>query len=325
MKTVKIGIVGAGRIAGDHVKAFKAIENVNFCGVVGRTPNKVQAFAMQHNIKQYSSIYDLWTACQPDIIIICVNTQLLSTVMEDILKYDWLPFMEKPAGYNYTDAKLLNRLLGNRKAYVGLNRRCLSATLKVLETLEKDTGPRAITVRDQQNISAFLTIPGKEKTEALNLMYANSIHLIDYFRIFGRSPISRIHTFEPFDPDRTVSYSAYLDYENGDTGHYYCQWQGPGGWSAQVNTRDQFCELKPLETAKRMVNGSRSFEDLEISANDTLHKPGFFKQASAIVSTISSDNSDLLALSEQLSFENALQSMELISRIYGGYEFNPSS
>ena len=69
--------------------------------------------------------------------------------------------------------------------FVGLNRRCLSSTQAVLADLADDPGPRFIHVQDQQSLDVARQI-GHAEPVVRNWMYANSIHLVDYLRAFGR-------------------------------------------------------------------------------------------------------------------------------------------
>jgi len=320
---LKCAIIGAGRIAHEHLRVFSAIETVEVVGLVGRTKKTAETLAGEFNIPVFNSLTSLWQATAPDLIVICVNTPLLSQVIADVVNYPWTILMEKPPGINLTDTLHIHELIGNHQAYVAFNRRYLGATRQVSAALKNDdAGPRFITITDHQSISEFLKIQGKERIEAYNLMYANSIHLIDYFYSFARSEISAVHPLTTFDPETTLCHIAHLTYANGDQGLYYCFWQGAGGWSVRVNTARGCYMMSPLEKASFQEAGKRSPITFPSLAEDDDFKPGFLAQARAIVAEITGETTsiDSHPFPPAVPFAEAERTVQLVHDIYAGYE-----
>ena len=73
--------------------------------------------------------------------------------------------------------------LNNSKVYVALNRRFYSSTKAVMRKLDNYQEQRLITVLDQEDTKKA-ELMKRPKKVIENWMYANSIHLIDYFHIF---------------------------------------------------------------------------------------------------------------------------------------------
>ena len=95
--------------------------------------------------------------------------------------------IEKPVGHNFGEAIFIDKLCTDYgvDAYVGLNRRFYSSTMALQKILRGINGKRVVTVLDQED-AELATLSGRPKKVVDNWMYANSIHLIDYFQQFCR-------------------------------------------------------------------------------------------------------------------------------------------
>ena len=108
----------------------------------------------------------------------------------------------KPAGYNIADAKEIKEAADRKKrnVFVALNRRFYSATQVVREELSSiNDNFRFIKVQEQQDQKVALA-SGQPKDVVDYWMYANSIHLIDYFRILGRGKVIKVDRIIPWNP-----------------------------------------------------------------------------------------------------------------------------
>src|SRR5690606_34530808 len=146
--------------------------------------------------------------------------------------FEWLIFLEKPAGYRMDVAREIRDVLrrNGRRAFVGLNRRHYDATLKARSLLSKTSGPRHILVFDQQKMAAARRI-GHPEDVVRHFMYANSIHTIDYLRMFGRGTIDRVVRDREWEGEATFVHGATVYFSSGDIGRYEAVWQGPGPWA----------------------------------------------------------------------------------------------
>ena len=61
-------------------------------------------------------------------------------------------------------------------------------------------------------------------------MYANSIHVVDYLRVFGRGKITSVTPVFAWDPKTSHVVVAKIEFDSGDIGLYEGVWKGPGPW-----------------------------------------------------------------------------------------------
>ena len=78
-------------------------------------------------------------------------------------------------------------------------------------------------------------------------MYANSIHVIDYFRIFGRGKITNVKTKSIKISKNQKIVNSEIKFSSGDLGIYKCFWNLNAPWAVSILYKDQRFELKPLE------------------------------------------------------------------------------
>jgi hypothetical protein len=141
-------------------------------------------------------------------------------------------------------------------------------------------------------------------------MYANSIHLIDYLRLFGRGKIIRVIPICPWTPNAPSMVVSKIEFSSGDVGIYEGVWNGPGPWAVTVVTPVERLEMRPLEQISIQLRGERTVFPLAISSDDSEFKPGLRQQALDV----------LLALDGQVSpiptLEDAFLSMQLVCDIF---------
>lgn len=312
-KKCAVSFIGAGYMTSEHLKAFKDISNVEVRGIFSRTRSRAQALSHKSGIKAVcDSIAELYERTRADLVVISVPELSVREVCLEAFKFQWTLLIEKPAGYDLVDAeKILNeaKRLG-RQAYVALNRRQHSSTYLTLEEMNQCKGSRLIHVYDQEDqIAARLA--GQPEQVVKNLMYANSIHLIDFFNIFGRGNILSVTPVIQWNPDKPQFVMAKLTYDSGDVGIYEAVWNAPGPWAVTVTTQEKRWELRPLEQAMGQPYGSRKLDPITMHEWDHLFKPGLRLQAEEAVKATMGQPSKLANL------DDAMKSMKLVQAIYG--------
>jgi hypothetical protein len=141
-------------------------------------------------------------------------------------------------------------------------------------------------------------------------MYANSIHVVDYFRVFGRGKVVSVEPVIPWNPARPGVVVAKLVFDSGDLGLYEGIWDGPGPWSTTVSTRTQRLEMRPLEQLGVQRRGERRLEPEVAHERDAAFKAGFRLQAENAVAETLGRSADLPTLRE------GIESMRLVERIF---------
>jgi hypothetical protein len=144
-----------------------------------------------------------------------------------------------------------------------------------------------------------------------NLMFFSSIHVIDYFRVFGRGMIESVRPVFSWNSSRPWLVSSAVQFQSGDTGLYQALWDGPGPWAVAINSPEVRWEMKPLEHATYQVAGERRAVETEPGVYDQRFKPGFRLQAEQVIEAM------LGRPSEAPTLDDAVETMRLISTIYG--------
>lgn len=309
----RVAIIGAGRMATEHTRALSAIEGVQLAGVCSRTRRRAEDLAAAHGVACVcDSIEELRETTDADLVVVAVPELETRQVAERCFEYEWTCLIEKPAGYDLQDAEAIAGSARDsaRRAFVALNRRHYSSTRAVLQDLEADPGPRIIQVQDQEDPAAAAKA-GRPRAVVDNWMFANSIHLIDYFAVFGRGSIVDVDPVVRWDPRDPSIVAARIVFDSGDIGLYQAVWNRPGPWSVSVTTPSRYWEMRPLEQATMQSYGQRRSEPAPIHEWDTDFKPGFRRQAEYAVRAARGE-----IVPELPTLEDALTSMRLVQAVY---------
>lgn len=306
----KIAIIGAGYTAREHIKAFADVAGASIVGIHSRTRSRAEALAAEYNIKRVcSSVGELYEQTRADLVVVTVVELSMNTVSQACFEFPWTALLEKPAGYNLADAVEIEVAARekNRSVFVALNRRFYSSTRAALGGLTDE--PRFIKVQDQEDQMAALAA-GQPELVVKNWMYANSIHMIDYLRMFGRGTIQQVETQFPWRNKEPHVMHATMKFSSGDTGVYEGVWNMPGPWAVTVATHSKRWELRPMEQAHFQNKGERKLHPVDIHEWDKKFKPGFRLQAEMAVKAA------LGMPSQSVTLGDSLETMRLIHSIF---------
>lgn len=309
-----IAFIGAGNMTSEHIKAFADISEVKLAGIYSRTREKAEFIATHYTgMIVCDSIEELYLKLKPALVVISVPELSTESVCLEAFKYPWTCLIEKPVGYNYENAEIILEAArkNNSKAYVALNRRHHSSTLNVLKDMATVNQPRVINIYDQENPNAAL-IAGQPELVVENWMYANSIHMIDYFSILGRGKVITIENIIKWNPKAPDFVLSKLTYDSGDIGIYQAVWNAPGPWAVVVSTQQKRWEMRPLEQASVQFYGSRKQEPFEVHPWDKDFKHGLRLQAQQAINAVKGVEHTLPTL------DDAMESMKLVKEFYFG-------
>lgn len=311
--TFKVAFIGAGYMATEHAKAFSDIGGVQLSGIYSRTRSRAEKLASEYpSLKVFESVGELFKSTEADLVVIAVPELAVREVCLEAFEYPWICLIEKPAGYDLQDAEAIQAAarLKNRKAFVSLNRRHYSSTRAVLDDLADHMGQRLVHAYDQENPRVALE-SGQPQKVVDNWMFANSIHVIDYFRLFCRGDLLSVDNLSPWQHNKPCFVLAKLTYSSGDIGMYEAVWEGPGPWAVTVTTHSRRWELRPLEQAVFQEYRSRQIASIPTHPWDTQFKPGLRLQAQEAIRVLGGAPHQLATL------EDGLQTMNIAARIYG--------
>ena len=312
---IKICIIGAGRMAEEHLKVFSTIKNVKLTGIVTRTQRKAKILVKKYpSLKIYENIEQMVVCEKPKGIVVCVSENSLQNICKTIFKYKIPLLMEKPIGCNYYQNKKIINLAKKFKknnCFVALNRRYFNSTKNIKKKLSTDKGKRKIYITDQQ-YNLKKKYPHKEKIVLDNMMYANSVHLIDYVNILSRGKIKSIDT-KIEKKGKVTNILCKIDLSSGDLIIYKALWNKEAKWSVSVFTKYFFYELKPLEQLKVFNLKNLKIKNYYQNKLDTNYKPGFMLQAIDFLKMIKKKPHSLVDI------EDNFNTTKLISKIYENF------
>ena len=308
-----VAVIGAGYMGREHVRAFQDVPGVKIAALFSRTRARAEALADEFKIPLVcDSVDELYEKTRADLVVVTVPELAANQTSKACFRYPWTCLLEKPAGYNFADAQDIEAAARekNSRAYVALNRRFYSSTQQALADLNNIDAPRFIHVQDQEDPKRALQA-GQPQTVVDNWMYANSIHVVDYFTFLGRGRITAVECIVPWDAKSPWIVAGKVQFDSGDVGLYQGIWNGPGPWSVSVSTPAKRWEMRPLEQAVYQVAGQRNVEPVQINPWDQQFKPGLRLMAEKAVAASQGATTDLPTLAE------ALKSMKLVKEIFG--------
>jgi predicted dehydrogenase len=314
---IKICFVGAGRMAEEHLKVFSKIKNVKLVGIVTRTKKKAEKLVSKYpNLKIYENLDKMYSLEKPDGTVVSVSENSLHKVCKTIFKFKNPILIEKPIGCNYDEnLKIINlaKKFKKRNCFVALNRRQYSSTKKLIKKLSKDKGVRKIYINDQQ-FNLKKKYPHKDKIVLDNMMYANSVHLIDYINIVARGKIYSIKTFIEKKRKNVSHLSSILKFSSGDLVHYRSIWNEFSKWGVRIFTNNYFYEMSPLEQLKYFNYKNLKKINIISEINDTEYKPGFMHQAMNFINVIKKKPHLLVTINDNF------KTTKLIKKIYAKFK-----
>ena len=178
MSDIRVGIIGAGHIANEHLKVIKAMDSVRAVGITSRTLSKTEELAKTFHIENvYETVDDLLKGCMPDGLMILVSADQIYNVALNLIPIGIPLFLEKPPGLVPEQTKTLSKLAEKHgtKNMVGYNRRYYSIFHKGLKIINQNGGLLGLAVEGHERFwkIAGRNIPGEIRE---NWIYGNSTH-----------------------------------------------------------------------------------------------------------------------------------------------------
>jgi predicted dehydrogenase len=300
-------------MAEEHMRAFASLPDVAIAGIYSRTRERAEKLAASYGTQVYDSVSELYNKTRADLVVVTVIELSMAAVAAACFVHPWSVLLEKPAGYDLADATRIRDAAARAKgrAFVAFNRRAYSSTRQTLELLQANSSQRFIKVVDQQDQQAAILVTKQPELVARNYMFANSIHLIDYFRVLGRGDVASVEPIVRWKPEQPGLVLARINFTSGDIGLYEGIWNGPGPWIVSVNTPEQRIEMRPLEQVSVQLRGTRAVTQLDIDPDDTTYKPGLRYQAQQAIAVTRGEPANLATIAD------SWHSMKLVADIFG--------
>lgn len=282
-KDVRLGVIGAGKIAVKHLEALQAVDGASVVGITSRTRAPAQALAAQFSIPCVAdSMESLIRDARPDALLLLVSAGSMFTVARAALETRLPLFVEKPTGLVPAESGELARIAHQHgvRTMAGYNRRYYSVFHQGIEVIRRHGVLLGLMVEGHERIDA-VRATGKHGNDVLDAwLYANATHTIDLLRFFG-GEVATLHclTHRVREP-RGDQFAAIMEFESGALGEYSAHWLSPGGWRVVLYGLGVTVEFKPLE-AGRWTDASGTVREIVPGMEDQKFKPGFHRQMSA--------------------------------------------
>ena len=139
MSNIRLGIIGAGNIAQEHLKVIEAMDGVSAVGITSRTKSKAEELARKYDVEEvFKNVDDLINKCNPNALMILVSANQLYEVTKKLIPSQIPLFIEKPPGLVPEETNILMELAEkyNTINMVGFNRRYYSIFHKGLVVIK---------------------------------------------------------------------------------------------------------------------------------------------------------------------------------------------
>jgi predicted dehydrogenase len=308
---IKVSIIGAGRIAECYIKVLRDFKNIELVGIISRSKESSKQKSLKYKIHYHSnSLENMMKITKPDIVIVCVTPTETKKICLNLLKYKCIVLVEKPLGLSLKDSKevLLKSKKSKSKIFIAFNRRFFNSTNLLINKLSKNASKRVVNIFDQEDTNAAKK-NGHSKKIIDNWMYANSIHLIDFFTFLCRGKINNIVSQRiKINKNQYFIYSKIF-FSSGDIGIYNAYWNRPAPWKISVSCSESYFQLSPIE---RLIEKNNRGEMITYkdSKYDIKYKPGFYLMVKNLLKVYTGKKNKLVSLKENC------KTMKLINSIY---------
>jgi predicted dehydrogenase len=280
LDVIRLGVVGAGNIASQHLQVLRHIRGIEVAGITSRTREKAELLASEFEIQHVAdNLKDLVEDVRPDGLLILVSIAQMFEATKEAIQFGLPLFIEKPPGLLPNETEQLAKDAHDKdvRTMVGFNRRHYSIFHKGLQLIREHGPLMGILVEGHERIEAVRKSSMHSEQLLASWLYANSTHTIDLMRFFGgevEKVDSITHRYrEPLGDQ----FAAIVNYSSGTMGTYVANWLSPGGWRVVLYGDGVRVDFQPLETG-RWTDKNYQIHEIEPDKQDIDHKPGFYNQ-----------------------------------------------
>jgi len=312
-KPVRIGLIGAGNIARQHLLAMARLADVEAVGLTSRTRAKAEALAGEFAVPLVAdSPRELVEQARPDALMVLVPPQTMAAMTHSCLDLGLPLFLEKPVGLSVAEAEDVARAAAAQGArtMVGFNRRHYSVFRQGMEKIRERGRLLAVLVEGNERMNVVRGTKRFSEEVIRAWLFANATHTIDLLRHFGGEPEQVLSLCSSLREPLGDQFAACLRFAGGALGSYTANWHSPGGWGVVLKGEGVTVEFKPLETG-RVTYADGTALTLEPDAADQGVKPGFVAQLAAFARLVRTGRLD--APCQDLA--GALLTMRLAARL----------
>jgi myo-inositol 2-dehydrogenase / D-chiro-inositol 1-dehydrogenase len=312
MDKLKIGIIGAGYIAGVHAGVLARDERVRLTAVYDVVPDCAERLARAHNAAAVDSPLEVLERADA-VFITTPNTKhvLLATAAIETGKH---VFCEKPLATNISDAQTVFAKAKESESVfqVGHNRRFAPVYVELKRMLTETHAPHSAHVK--MNRGELLKPEWTANPEITGgFLYETPIHMFDMMRfLFGEveslHAIGSTHEYKEVD-----DFSVLLKFTSGM--HATLATAADASWLFPFERVEVFCHhatlvTREMETLTCSSNLEGHFTEKTMQQLPREEKWGYVQEDRAFIDSIIDDSPPLVT-----AFDG-LMSVELVNAVY---------
>jgi predicted dehydrogenase len=276
MARARVGLVGVGPMAALHANVLRNVPDVDVVYCVSRSQDKADAFAAANDLRRGRTLETVMAKPEADALWVVAPADAMAEAAIELASLGLPMFLEKPVGLSLEETRAV-RTAVTAPVMVGLNRRFYEVIGQGLAMAEAAGGVRAVEVHMPEDVAR---VPDKQSPRTKEQwQFANSVHMVDLFRLFGGEP-ETVDVFNDVVDREDRSYMGFIRFLSGAKGIYNAQWYAPGGWRLAVYATDLMLVYQPVEQLQVLRRGQPA-EVIKPAGPDAEFKAGFYGQAQA--------------------------------------------
>lgn len=197
VKKIEVAVIGAGRMAYKHIRAYKKLKNVEIIGIAGKSKENIAFLCKKTGIqKGYTDYKELLSESNPNAVSITTPAHTHAEIAIDCFKNNCHVLCEKPMSMNVKEARKMNEAANKAKKLlmIGFNIRFTDTFVKAHSMIDKGIigNVRLAWFRGSGNIQKkewYFNI----KTSG-NITLESSIHKIDWLRWIIKSEAKEVYS-----------------------------------------------------------------------------------------------------------------------------------
>ncbi len=311
---VRVAVIGAGKIAPQHLDVLRAFDDVTIAGIANRGNSDLTPLAETYGIEATFSDWQLMLdTVQPDAALILVGPLQIAEIAGACLRRGMPSLIEKPVGFSSAETRALADLAEKNDVLnmVAVNRRYYSSINAARRAIRVRGPLMGIQIEAPEAIARIRTNSRHSAGVLDRWLIANSVHAIDLFRHVGGEVAEVQAMIHAWREPHADSFSATLRFESGALGTFIAHWQSIPGWRLSLYGDGVKAVLEPFERGVLVYKAGKE-QPIPIDPVDQQFKPGFYAQARAFI--------DALVYDEPLAppasdLRDAAKTMQLIEQI----------
>lgn len=120
-RPIKVALIGAGGWGQQHARIFATRPDVEFCAIVGRTPEKTRARAAEFGTRPYTDIAEMLERERPDLVSLCLPNQGHFEATLQVIEAGYPLLVEKPLVFDLGEADRLLAAAAARDLFFAIN------------------------------------------------------------------------------------------------------------------------------------------------------------------------------------------------------------